>query len=145
MSSSPHCFVFDHCCTFEICSLQVCKHLESQYIDLDVAMRPMLKTHTASKVSKAVLRTRQDQCCPVLYSLLKKPCLSDKQDPCLRQPCIICQCLLASVGLFGPNKPMSPLTGNKPLLGALQKAEDQSGQVEDQSRDSKPYAFLCPL
>ena len=31
-------------------ALQVSRHVESQYNDLDVAMRPMLGTHTASKV-----------------------------------------------------------------------------------------------
>ena len=30
--------------------LQVSKHLESAYLDLDLSMRPMLGTHTVSKV-----------------------------------------------------------------------------------------------
>ncbi len=42
--------VIPHCC------LQVSRHVESQYNDLDVAMRPMLGAHTASKVCKASLR-----------------------------------------------------------------------------------------
>ena len=29
--------------------MQVCRHLESQYLDLDEAIRPMLCTTTASK------------------------------------------------------------------------------------------------